>query len=56
MEETADCCNVPVRGGLEDDIVFAGWQVLPPSQNKRLNFVLALVQSCIKLETLILGG
>uniref|UniRef100_A0A453KUM7 Uncharacterized protein n=1 Tax=Aegilops tauschii subsp. strangulata TaxID=200361 RepID=A0A453KUM7_AEGTS len=31
------------------------WHVLPPSQNKCLNFVLTLVQSCTKLETLILG-
>ena len=30
--------------------------VLPPSQNKCLNFVLALVQNCTtKLETVILG-
>ena len=29
--------------------------LLPPSQNKCLKFVLALVQSCTKLKTVILG-
>ena len=29
--------------------------ILPPFQNKCLNFILTLIQSCTKVETLILG-
>uniref|UniRef100_A0A452XS56 Uncharacterized protein n=1 Tax=Aegilops tauschii subsp. strangulata TaxID=200361 RepID=A0A452XS56_AEGTS len=39
------------RNCLPDDVC---WLLLPPSQNKCLNFVLTLVQSCTKLVTFIL--
>lgn len=30
-------------------------EIVPPSQNKYLNFILDLIQSCIRLKTYILG-
>jgi hypothetical protein len=50
--------TIPYRIDIHDCSCIHGdddYNILPPSQNKCLNFILTLVQSCTKVKTLILG-